>query len=63
MRKIQIGNTITNYLYILKDTKPMRCIKCIMLTIKTPKPYFKLRLKLIEEASSKYFVGQLISAI
>jgi len=27
-----------------------------------PKPYFMLRLKLIEEASAKYLVGQLTSA-
>jgi hypothetical protein len=28
-----------------------------------PNPYFTLRRKLIDEASLKYFVGQLISAI
>ena len=32
-------------------------------TDRQPKPYFTLRLKLIEDASSKYFVGQLTSPI
>jgi len=30
--------------------------------IKHPKPYFMLRNKFIDEASAKYFVGQLTSA-
>jgi hypothetical protein len=29
----------------------------------TPKPYFELLTKLIEDASSKYLVGQVTSAI
>jgi len=32
-------------------------------TARQPKPYFKLRLKLIDDASAKYFVGQLTSPI
>jgi hypothetical protein len=40
----------------------MRWKKCWKDVPKTPKPYFTLRLKLMEEASVKYFVGQLTSA-
>ena len=32
-------------------------------TFNTPNPYIALRLKLIDEASSKYLVGQVTSAI
>src|SRR6266850_8306318 len=32
-------------------------------TLRQPKPYFTLRRKLMEEASLKYFVGQLTSPI
>ena len=32
-------------------------------TIKQPIPYFRLLLKLIDDASGKYLVGQLISPI
>ena len=50
-------------LYKLKFPKPIRCAKWHSDTRSTPNPYFMLRLKLMEEASSKYFVGQVTSAI
>ena len=51
------------YLYIGFLIIPMRCKKWVIDTFSTPKPYFTLRLKLIDDASSKYLVGQVISAI
>lgn len=37
--------------------------KCLTDTNKTPNPYIMDRLKLMDDASAKYFVGQLNSAI
>ena len=51
------------YLYIGFLIIPMRCKKWVTDTFNTFKPYFTLRLKLIDDASSKYLVGQVISAI
>ena len=42
---------------------PVRARKYRHDTLSTPKPYVMLRLKLMELASSKYFVGQVTSAI
>ena len=50
-------------IYILNFNIPFLCKKCLILTFNTPKPYFTLLLKLMDDASSKYLVGQLISAI
>ncbi len=40
---------------------PIRLATKLKVVASTPNPYCTLRLKLIEEASSKYFVGQEIS--
>jgi hypothetical protein len=42
---------------------PILCIRNFKDVLSTPSPYFTLRLKLIEDASAKYFVGQEISPI
>ena len=42
---------------------PVLCATKLTVVASTPSPYFTLRLKLIEDASSKYFVGQEISPI
>jgi len=42
---------------------PNFCKKYFVETASTPMPYFALRLKFIEDASSKYLVGHVTSAI
>ena len=44
-------------------TKPVLWTTKLNVVASTPMPYFTLRLKLMEDASSKYFVGQEISPI
>src|SRR6266849_1607283 len=43
--------------------RPLCCRKNFSVVCNTPKPYFTLRLKLIDEASAKYLVGQETSPI
>ncbi len=47
--------------YIPNFHSPIRCNQWQKETRNTPNPYFILRLKLMLEASSKYFVGQVTS--
>jgi len=37
---------------------PILCATKLTVVASTPSPYWTLRLKLIDDASSKYFVGQ-----
>src|SRR6185369_7248280 len=51
------------YLNMAGESKPIFAILNWSAVPSTPKPYFTLLLKLIEDASGKYLVGQLTSPI